>query len=159
MSIWKEIKYAINSTLGTSYFRPLDDIVNRELKSSSSLVYKTVTTNSVETEGAGVTTTFPQSVKMFCNGSVSLKAHLNTLREPGALTLSCNVQHIDGTINKYSTDSFYDDNGYYTLLKNINISKGDVLTFSIRQNGNYGNTISALYIMATEVQSSLLSVY
>lgn len=159
MGIWKEIKYAINSTLGTSYFRPLDDIVNRELESSSSKLYKTITTDSVETEGSGVTTTVSKFVKMFCNGSVALKANFSLNRADGDYTLFCNVLHPDGTSNEYSTNNFYDDKGYYMLLQNINVSKGDVLTFSIRQNKSISNIVTAIYIYATEVQSSLLSVY
>lgn len=159
MGIWKEIKYALNSTLGTPYFRPLDDIVNRELESSSSELYKTITTDSVATEGSGVTTTVSKFVKMFCNGSVALKANFSLNRGDGDYTLFCNVLHPDGTSNEYSTNNFYGDKGYYMLLQNINVSKGDVLTFSIRQNKSSSNTVTAMYIYATEVQSSLLSVY
>ena len=157
MGIWKEIKYALNSTLGTSYFRPLDDIVNRELESSSSKLYKTITTDSIETEGSGVTTTVSKFVKMFCNGSVTVKANVNYERLEDDCTFYCNVLHTDGTNTEYSSGSVYTDKTM--RLEDIKVSKGDVLTFKIKQNKGYSNTITGIYIYATEVQSSLLSVY
>ena len=129
MSIWKEIKYAINSTLGTSYFRPLDDIVNRELQSSTSTAYKTVITGDIGTEGKGVTTAINKSVKMFCNGSITITAHVDYERSRDDCTFYCTVLHPNATSSEYSSGAVYTNKTMQ--LRDIIISKGDILTFKI----------------------------
>ena len=157
MGFWTGIKHALNSTLGTSYFRPLNDIVDRELLSSGNY-YRTISNIRVELGEKGETVACPYSIKMFCNGTISINANLDSNRSDGAHTLRCDVLHLNGTTTDYSTETVHGEDNYYMRLNNIVVKKGDILTFSITENSTFGNDITSMEIYADEVQSSLFEV-
>ena len=76
MGLWAGIKYALNSTLGTNDFEPLNELFfkNKALNASENLYY-TIQSESVEVE-EGKTYKIPKSIKMYNSGSITIKSNL-----------------------------------------------------------------------------------
>ena len=74
MGIWKEIKYALNSTLGTKDFKPLDELIIQQTKMVvSDEVYETFENFRFEVEKEGsLTLTYPQKLVMTRYGELKL---------------------------------------------------------------------------------------
>ena len=165
MGLWAGIKHALNSTLGTSYFRPLDEILNRELLSSSNL-YKKIFSGAISAgDDVGETVNIPVTLKMYCNGTIRLYIGISTNRSDGDHKFNVDVLHRDNTSNAYSTSNVYENSStsplsdYYMQIGTIKINKGDILSFSITTNVKYrSQSVKSLYILADEVQSSLFEI-
>ena len=78
MGIWKEIKYALNSTLGTKDFAPLDVLIAQQYKMVvSDELYETFEDFRFEVEPEGsLTLTYPQKLVMTRYGELKLTGNL-----------------------------------------------------------------------------------
>lgn len=74
MGIWKEIKYALNSTLGTKDFAPLDVLIAQQYKMVvSDELYETFEDFNFKVEREGsLTLTYPQKLVMTRYGELKL---------------------------------------------------------------------------------------
>lgn len=185
MGIWKEIKYALNSTLGTKYFMPLNEMVNRELVASNNIYFSTNEnyTNSykvpVETK-IEEEYNYKKSILVRCNGTCYInfigkfpirKGEINNRQYLGNYHFFVTVAHKDGTTTEYSTsfiaiDYTEDFDAVETDAISINLKQGDTISFRIKydfENYNSYSTFdfkieSAIYLYAKEVPFSLLKV-
>ena len=74
--MWSYIKKAINSTLGTNDFEPLNELFfkSKALNASENLYY-TIQSELVKVE-EGKTYKIPKSIKMYNSGSITIKSNL-----------------------------------------------------------------------------------
>ena len=151
MGIWKEIRYALNSTLGTKYFMPLNEMVNRELVASNNRYFSTNEnyTNSykvpVETK-IEEEYNYEKSILVRCNGTCYIKFIGEFPVRKGATGnrdylgnyyFFVTVAHKDGTTTEYSTsfiavDYQEDFDAVETDAISINLKQGDTISFKIK---------------------------
>lgn len=186
MGIWKEIKYALNSTLGTKYFMPLNEMVNRELVASNNRYFSTNEnyTNSYKVPNGTIIKeeyNYKKSILVRCNGTCYIKFIGEfPVREStggsnwkyfGNYYFFVTVAHKDGTTTEYSTSFIAVDYGdkfdaVETDAISINLKQGDTISFRIKydfKNYDYYPTYdfkieSAINLYAKEVPFSLLKV-
>lgn len=144
MSIWSEIKHALNSTLGTKEFKPLDEIVlgNWNLAPSE----KSYISESAQYAYNSATYTFSYNnkFKFLTNGSVTFyllniasassfeKTYTVNIYEDGRL-----IETIERTVEIQSTAS--------AASKTLTIKKGSVYSFELVHRRGHSitpNTIS-----------------
>ena len=180
MGIWKEIKYALNSTLGTNYFTPLDKILGRELEASENTYKDTGITHSgtvIFESGKKIDTYTYPDILMKCGGSINIKLVGSF---PGApqnskgyldYTITTVVKHSNGESYEY-TEEFAPttDKTYLSTTSAISIKAGDIVTVTIKAQisgspsyaqwgeGHTENYTSKLKIGADVTQSSLIEV-
>lgn len=125
---WVQIKRAVNSLLGTKYFRPLDEIINSTAKTSyfrpldeiinkslvvSDNIYDTaviadVVSCQIREDASGVQSQIPYGYQFFCDGRVKMAFYFplaDALNESyggycQAIGVYANIQHDDGTSNR-----------------------------------------------------------
>lgn len=168
MGIWKEIKYALNSTLGTNYFMPLNEMVGRELVASNTDLYFTLPEKYQESGTMYAQSTiekeydFKETILARCNGTCQIVGDNTLTRTDGATFITytsiieLNVKHKDGTTTQYSNNN---------LKETVLLTQGDILSFktkyTIRNPDIYTHTYllsSQIRFYAKEVQFSLLKV-
>lgn len=178
MGIWKEIKYALNSTLGTNYFMPLNEMVNRELTTSDDVYFlsneKYEKTTSL-TGGESFEDTYDfKDMLVRCNGSCYLNFVGNfpvTVRLVKIVNYDIGiiVNHKDGTQTSYTATVPNPDNVNKDAVETnkilIPLKQGDVIGFklhyTLRNVDMYPhdyNISAAIKIYAKEVPFSLLKV-
>ena len=175
MGLWAGIKHAINSTLGTNYFTPLDKILGRELEASDNVYKNTNITYSGQVVYADAkrtdTYTYPDML-MKCDGSIKIRLYGSFPEAPQSggryldYTITTVVKHTNGEITEYVKE-FEPTTEQQTLISDaIFINSGDILTVTIKAHitGTYwseGHTekyTSTLTIGANVIQSSLIEV-
>lgn len=146
MGIWTGIKHALNSTLGTNSFQPLDQIIKgqRTLSASDNIIAPIVT-SSVGGSSTYVFGTFiPNTV-----GSVKLvgigKAYSTS---GGSFIVKKNGEETNRFTLPYNTSTAYGDDFSYVL----NIEQGAVYEFS-----GVGIYCRTLNVCADVIDGSLFS--
>lgn len=152
MSIWSAIKHSINSTLGTSDFKPLDKIItdNKSLQASDEHYYllADVFDSDAKTKNLGV------SVKM---------------RETGSIKISVKIAGGTSTIKRYfdvkknGTNAItleWTNNTAADTEENatINFAKGDILTFVGRTTSALGFRFKDIWLCGRVVDTSVIEI-
>ena len=138
MSIWAEIKKAVNSTLGTADFKPLDKIFTDELAIYSlDSAFKTIDYSKIPTT----------QTKMRYNGAIKIK-----------LTTSEGTSSSVGkeTSLRINLNGTFVRNLWATMVSNqraessceITVQKGDVITFGYGSNQTYISSVSLCGIVS-----------
>lgn len=152
--MWSYIKKAINSTLGTNDFEPLNELFfkNKALNASENLYY-TIQSESVKVE-EGKTYKIPKSIKMYNSGSITIKSNLESPYN-----------------GRYTYLNIYINNASYKTLSSettevstvVSFNAGDVITFGIfveltsASSTKYGK-FSNLRICADMVDTSVMKI-
>lgn len=139
MSIWGEIKHALNSTLGTSDFKPLNEIVmqTKDLAASDYL-YKVINNNEVSRKDIPTNSWVTiASLTMHRNGSARIKFDMRSNMEYGGVRISAPNGSV--SINASSDTTA----GWVTQSANISFSKGDTIQISI---GNSSGRTPDIYV-------------
>lgn len=143
MSVWKEVKYALNSSLGKKSFVPLDELIkgNRHIVISDSILFKPkLNTPSIIWEDFGKKINLFKT-KFFINGQVRIEifTHIDSggFSYPTTLEVEKNGEIIaTKTINSIGTISFA------TYLPVIDIDIGDEISVHATVNSDpYGGWI------------------
>ena len=132
MSIWAEIKKAVNSTLGTADFKPLDKIFTDELAIYSlDSAFKTIDYSEIPTT----------QTKMRYNGAIKIK-----------LTISEGTSSSVGkeTSLRINLNGTFVRNLWATMVYNqkaessceIAVQKGDIITLANGDNYHYIDSVS-----------------
>lgn len=172
MGLWAGIKYALNSTVGTSYFTPLNEILGRDLVATNNLYRSTGVNHSVAltTDNKEDTYTYP-TILMKCNGSVNVRLDGSFYGYSGNYSIvtlyrvTIKVEHANGTFDEY-VDEYKPNNTITTIEKMLNFKQGDKVSVKLfgRMVGSEWGTGSTmkyngtLNLYADEVQSSLVEV-
>ena len=135
MGLWAGIKYALNSTLGTDKFKPLNEIIRDEilngsgLVSSDNLYYPSIIKENIDIERhASYNKTLDVKLKFNVLGTVKLEATCsNQGINPLNLTILKNNNIFQSLSFTNGTTSTHD-----VILE---FSKDDVFTFKISGNG------------------------
>lgn len=130
MGIWAGIKHALNSTLGTENFKPLDEIyketveslINSITISASDNPLKILVSTSTMIGSGGIIKTFSANA----SGTVRIIANTN-----GADQVLCQAENQSGQIVGYKVVA----SGNTRLSMDINVTKG--VTYTIRLYGTY----------------------
>lgn len=111
MSILKEIKYAINSTIGTSYFKPLDEMLKPE-----KIIYKTSggTIATIATDWSG-----KLKVKSHAQGEIWVWAYSKIPNE------ICTIKVNNTIIKEMSINR--SDSGAFSASDYFSINEGDII--------------------------------
>ena len=134
MGIWAGIKYALNSTLGTNYFQPLDQqIRNNKILMASNELYATLPTEfSKLGYGHNVSANNPKSelyrtsIKMDNDGSFKIGIDRLAINSSSREYLGFNILKNNETVQEYIKE----DMGESNFTSNaINFNRGDVITF------------------------------
>lgn len=160
MGFWVGIKKALNSTVGTSDFAPLDKVFlkQKQLVASDS-PYLTIMGGSkvvpLPTSGSNtVYTTLPHQIQMVNGGSARISVELSR----SASSVSTYLQILVNGTEQKSLNSGANDDGYYLVSTDITFAAGDVISFKI---GGYRNA-SAYYknlkMNGQVVDSSLIKI-
>lgn len=179
MSIWAGIKHALNSTLGTSDFKPLDELIMYENKqlSASDNVYmtipiETVTLSSTATSTSAASSEIIDICKFKLKVTGSIRVSLNVSLYDGANNSNYSaVGYVYVYINGVQKHSFYKDTssldtaGTLTddVTGDISFNKGDIITLKAQLKSNtagssrYDMTIHGLKLKA-DVISNLVQI-
>ena len=160
MGFWVGIKKALNSTVGTSGFKPLNDMIQdvkntvigqRTLAASDSPI-KTLTSGTSEFSYTGVTvgTFTPQA-----NGSVRIVAKCSdpyTIR----LDYTIELEVLSGTTTIATISiPMVEDVTTYTLTHDMAITKG--ATYTVKMKASISTTLNSVSVCANIVDTSLVS--
>lgn len=145
---WGEIKKAINSTIGTEEFKPLDEMIlgQKKLVASDNLLVQDMKTRFYDRDLETVYNLF----KMNTSGSIRVKVYGRSINDDGFLSV-----YINGT---YSTGITVETTeGEYTI-PDISVKKGDVIGFNAYSaNGRRKDVnVEWTYIYADVVDGSLI---
>lgn len=151
MGIWAGIKHALNSTLGTNDFQPLDQqIRNNKILMASNELYATLPTEfSKSGYGYHVSESDPEkelyrtSIKMNNDGSFKIGIDRLFINTSNAARLVFNILKNNEIIQDYSKANM----GESTFTSNaINFNRGDVINFVFYiQWDGHDASLSAIY--------------
>ena len=138
MSIWAGIKYAINSTLGTNDFKPLDKLLNDLVVEQSMIVasddlyenFSSLKVTLPKTDGTTTTSAssvHPVKLKIKIYGTLRLKGDVaRTSQASGYFHVYKNNEEV------YTWRSLYSDsNTSESISVDISVEPGDLITFSL----------------------------
>ena len=136
MGLWAGIKHALNSTVGTRYFKPLNEMVTRHLEADEQ-VYKNIPI-SYYLPGdldwlANKNFAKTNKIDFYTSGSITLRAvNSHGGEEDASIShLYYKLEHTDGTYEEETLigiNPTYNSGRYYvTLEKTFQIRLGDVL--------------------------------
>ena len=133
MSIWAGIKHALNSTLGTKDFKPLDKIISNDFKNqwsmyaSDDIYYPLSNLTGAVYRGESEWFYYPQKFKMNCNGSVRIKGDFfSGLNREGAMAQFAIFKNAD-FVTYYTISKLEEATVYYDL----NFKQGDIISFGL----------------------------
>lgn len=153
MSIWKEIKYALNSTIGTNKFKPLDELIalERDLVASDNLYRYIYDPNNVSSSGHYYNFQFTSSddskwyaVFKFiadANGSIRFKCDGRSGSRDSSFMWRLGEEEAlkNASSSSYNGSFAYDSLGA-TQTVDINIEKGKTYAFEVYYSQKeYGN--------------------
>ena len=132
MSIWKEIRYALNSTLGTDNFVPLDEMMTNQMRMvESDEVYSHLEDFEVKQEGtatAGIYVDYPSKIKMTRHGKAYLKATIT--RNNTDTNIKFRIFKNGGLI--YELEKRWDASGNsFEISPKIEFAPNDVFSFDV----------------------------
>lgn len=137
---WPKIKKAINSTLGTEDFQPLDEIIlgSKGLKASDNFYARVISSPISGTYSAPLTVS--DWLLMNWAGSFKLKVRVTAIRYAGKI----NIQKNGSTVSSISVTS---SNAVYAEYESgiISFNKGDSIGLVLTSEGSSG-TVDVQYI-------------
>lgn len=143
MSMWAEIKHALNSTIGTLSFKPLNDIIiykDKELNASDN-IYKVIIP-------------WDSSVSIAANTEVQL-CKFSTTRE-GSIRILVNKSIFSYTLKAYEGTSTTPIEPISSTPFDIKISKNKTYKITITNTSGVVGTIYDAQIGADELDTSCL---
>lgn len=152
MGFWTEIKHAINSTLGTSEFKPLDKLFleQKALVASDVPFYEIVAGEKRVDVGKGDNTaTLPYKIKMLNAGSLRVSVMLKRSNSSNYTTLRIYVNDVE----RAKLQSSLNNADYFLETADINFKQDDVISFSA--SGYTYAFIKDLTLCGTIVDNSL----
>ena len=129
---WAEIKKALNSSIGTSDFKPLNEIIDgtKKLVASDNLYCVVIDQPQTKTfTSAGGTFDIDKKVKILWNGSIKITADFSFSGYEGT-----GQKYREFYIFKNGTkiiEQSYASQGEYTYTNTFSVKKGDEFTFQI----------------------------
>lgn len=154
MGIWTGIKHAINSTLGTADFKPLDKIIEgqRTLAASDSVIQVVMSSIKKITSDNTVLGSFvPQT-----EGSVRIITQCST-SNTGADSATLIVKRADNGVEVGKITTYFDSSNNYDVRLDIAIKKGVQYEIIMRTNTS-GANVYFLNIGAQIIDTSLVEV-
>lgn len=156
MGIWTGIKYALNSTLGTNYFQPLDQqIRNNKILMASNELYATLPTEfSKSAYEYAVSESNPKkelyrtSIKMNNDGSFKIgidRLFINTSPQNFVFNILKNNEIIQDYSKTNTGESAFTSNA-------INFNRGDVINFVFYIQWNGGSTSTSTIYEASDIK-------
>lgn len=145
MGLWAGIKHALNSTLGTEDFKPLDKFIIEQKKLvASDDIYLELEDFSVSTvyNGNQVSAYYPKKIKMIGDGSMRIKGVLTPSSNSTArrsIVVYLNEQEV------YFAEWGPSSTTTQAFQKDISYKNKDVISFLI----NVANTVSSSNVTAT----------
>ena len=154
MGIWAGIKHALNSTLGTKDFKPLDELFKDSFQSLKTTVQNAINSVTVvasdtplkillssktQLSSSGIKKTFTANL----NGTVKIKAEIENGISNYSVVLSCvnsSGQSVGSKTVVSTTSSFYID---------INVTKG--VTYTVTISGNQVLSCSQLIVCGSTI--------
>lgn len=141
---WKEIKYAVNKSLGTAGFKPIDvkideleaKVIDYRIEPSDYIL--TETKNAQITSTRNSTKDIPYKFTFNTSGTVRLSASVKNSNSNYAESLDA---YINGVIYPYDNNSEtirISDTSYVTKTADIVVNKGDVMTLKIKAGSGTG---------------------
>lgn len=167
MGFWSGIKHALNSTLGTSEFKPLDKLVQDYIKSQrtyapsdSSLAILTINEIAAETDEKIIS---GASFTSFVNGSLRVKAIFELRSTSMSSSTRCNFKiYKNGQLYKGATVSHIksDNSSEYAtkeLLIDLPIEIDSKYEFSIHKTNGSSAGLNELSLCGQVVDLSMLN--
>lgn len=159
MSIWAGIKYALNSSIGTSDFKPLNEIIDgtKKLVASDNLYCVVIDQPQTKTfVAAAAHFDIDKKVKILWNGSIKITADFSFSGYEGTGT-----KYRDFYIFKNGTeiiDQSYNSQGKYTYTNTFSVKKGDEFTFKIgyTRGSPAGTYESSITVNSIEILSDVI---
>lgn len=135
MGLWVGIKHAINNTLGTKNFTPLNEIMENQFRiEADENKYARVFDKSAKkytikttTQGEWINLDIPETLKMLKEGTITLKGKLSrnsTARASSAIGIYKNGERVF-----YHSDTYNESATEFSVT--IPVSVYDVLTFKL----------------------------
>lgn len=162
MSIWSGIKYALNSTLGTKDFKPLDRLLKDVdgLVASNQLYQIVFQEERIPISASGLPTLMPKNIKINSNGSIEIRIYFershstdNKYQDIIVTTLINNEEIKNSTISiTTETSKSYSE----TIL----VNKGDVISYKFKRTGdNASIVLTSAKVYATPINLSGITIY
>ena len=157
MSIWAEIKHALNSTLGTTDFKPLNEIVmqTKDLAASDYL-YKVINNNEVSKDLAANNNSYITiaTLTMHRNGSARIKFDMKASQARGGVRIATSAE----IVNVGAIESMVSD--WVACSADISFSKGDTVQISFYNGTRFTPTIKVknMGVYAVELDITGVSV-
>lgn len=151
---WEEIKYAVNSTLGTDEFLPLDEIIkNLKTYVASDEHIIDLVTSQISVQAISTTPVQIGFIKPKVNGSIRLK--VTGYRVTTGYNLNLGISRDGGEIEQVGSFSTSED----TLTEDIIIHNNEeisILVYTNRGNGYVTGDITSASINASVVDTSMI---
>ena len=167
MAIWKEIRKAINSTLGTREFKPLDKMIMGSYELVANTGHQLLTFHSGSKEfyyGNPVTT---KKCKFNTDGTICIKVKCNrSFNQSISNYIVIDVKKMDssGSVSTvYSTQMSYgsfDDNGKGTSISGvIEVKKGDSFFVTCSSSSsNVSGYLEEASVFANYINNDIISI-
>lgn len=151
MGLWSEIKHALNSTIGTDDFKPLDKIIqgNKAIVASDNL-YWIISNTGAYTEDNTKFTEFAK-IRINISGSIKLRVKSGAYYREGYVEIRINgktVANSTTTVGEPLTDSYFD----------IPVNNKDILTIEYIAGLNGKTTIYLAEIYANIVDGAFIDI-
>lgn len=150
--MWDKIKHALNSTLGTPDFKPLNEIIMQEKDlAASDYVYKVVRSSG----SASMYDDFSLTANR--NGSIRILVYVGKALDNLGTRIS--VQAFKNSVNIGSNSKYYGkEDPAETLTLDVNITKGDVITIKISDGYANRRPVVGVAIGAVELDVTGISI-
>ena len=156
MGLWTGIKYAINSTLGTKEFEPLDKLITNQYRLvASDNVYKQFEDIKIEfdeDEPDGLNRILFQKIKMLHPATIRVKGKI--ICESTKVSYKFQIFRNDTPVYEYTRPM--DSSISHSFNTDINLEAGDILSFRIEvtlKSGGSSATFEAFKLCGDIVQN------
>ena len=152
MGFWSGIKHALNSTLGTGDFKPLDKIVTDLIYNNKSLVASDNPYYIIE----------PNAKSISLNGSIQTLSYKLRFKNQGSIRISVGLKRSSSDVGTYLyvlvnnvqvANLSSNDTDYVTKTTDISIPAGGVLSFKV--DGASSSSAKA-YFKALEIHADVI---
>lgn len=140
MGFWVGIKHALNSTVGTKDFLPLDKFLKQTLLDSKRLVpsdvlYHDLNFESTLSASGSHSTVNKDLFIMNMSGTFDLKVYHYSHSDPGTVTINVNGNAV---ASFESTSEGASSMRFEKLVQNITANTGDVVSVTVRARSSSG---------------------
>lgn len=152
MGFWSGIKHALNSTLGTSEFKPLDKIIEgqRTLAASDSVIKVLLSTSQNISSSQLTVGSFTPQV----DGSVRISGKF-TLKSLGSASSTLVLRVYLGTSQVALTSvNLTNTQSEYTAIRDLSVTKGN--TYVVKVSSDSGMTANSVNVCANVIDTSLV---